>query len=719
MSKRIFKHNPAFFSSQELVSTFAARKGELALLVQRLKENTTNTNQHVLVIGQRGSGKTMLVLRLMHELSPVGDPELEALWYPLRFAEESYAVATPGEFWLEALGWVAVHTGEPKWDDVVAELRRERDEQRLADGALARLLQFSSERKKRLLLIVENLNMLFGQQLSRDAAWIIRKTLMHEPRIMLLGTAIARFEAIENAGDAFFDLFTTIELRPLALDECRDFWRVLANEDLAGRRARAVQILTGGNPRMLAILASFAANRNLVGCLDDFERLMDDNTEYFKSNVESLPPQERKVFVSLAGLWGRSTARQTAALARLDVNKTSAILDRLVDKGVVSVVPCGRGKNAYEVSERIYCLFQLLRQRGEGHARVLALVRFMRSYYASRDLCKLAASLAREASDLPFGFTQDHWLLMLKLGNLEDAERAIQGALNRAPDDAFAQALFGTLCQRLGRSVEAEQAYRAALVCAPDDAGILFELGRVLYENPNRLDEAEEAYRRAIELHPEVPSGWVLLGKLLHEKFGRDHEAEEALRKAIGLGGPWSEYACTMLCGLLLGTGNGAAAMTEAEKCLESTARSARSLNGLAWTWFKQGRPDGLEQAESWAEEAVRDAPDDADFLHTLAAIRGARGRWTASLGLVPRFLSNKEMVERVTEDVVKFFVSAAAAGLAPNCAEIIEASPSAAALKPLVVALRMIAGHEVSAPPEVIEVANDIVDDYRALVER
>ena len=123
MVKRIVKYNPAFLSRDELVQSFVVRHAELELIVQVIRENLTQSNQHVLVIGPRGAGKTMLALRVAEEVRKEGD--LNERWYPLVFSEESYQVTTPGEFWLEALFHLGQKTGESRWKDTFRELTGE------------------------------------------------------------------------------------------------------------------------------------------------------------------------------------------------------------------------------------------------------------------------------------------------------------------------------------------------------------------------------------------------------------------------------------------------------------------------------------------------------------------------------------------------------------------------------------------------------------------
>src|SRR4030042_3131748 len=95
---RLFKHNPAFLNDEELSSSFVVRVSELQLLQDIIRENTGPVNQHVIIIGPRGTGKTMLARRLA--LAVRRDDALSRIWYPIVLPEELYDVAGEGELWL-------------------------------------------------------------------------------------------------------------------------------------------------------------------------------------------------------------------------------------------------------------------------------------------------------------------------------------------------------------------------------------------------------------------------------------------------------------------------------------------------------------------------------------------------------------------------------------------------------------------------------------------
>ena len=60
-------YNPGFLTDEELRAMFCVRIGEFESLLETLRENTGESNQHAIVVGSRGSGKTTLLLRLALE----------------------------------------------------------------------------------------------------------------------------------------------------------------------------------------------------------------------------------------------------------------------------------------------------------------------------------------------------------------------------------------------------------------------------------------------------------------------------------------------------------------------------------------------------------------------------------------------------------------------------------------------------------------------------
>ena len=377
---------------------FCVRVGEFESLVETLRENTGDSNQHAIVIGPRGSGKTTLLLRVALEVR--SDPELSSRLYPIVFAEESYSVGTCGEFWLECLTRLAqqepYRDGESDLRRTVEEVRRERDDRVLRDRCLGGLLDFAEREGKRLVLHVENLNMLFADMMDPDAGWCLRKTLQTEPRIMMIGSATSRFGEIDRPDRALYDLFRLLTLEPLDRKESAVLCERIAGRPVYSGVVRRLQILTGGSPRLLAIVARFGAARSFRTLLADLLDLVDEHTAYFKGHLESLAAQERRVYLALAELWKPATAREVAELARMDTSQCSAQLRRLMGRGVVVDAGGTDRRKQYYVSERLYNIYYLLRRSRGMDGLVGALVRFMDAYYSRTELQEIVDDMVGE-----------------------------------------------------------------------------------------------------------------------------------------------------------------------------------------------------------------------------------------------------------------------------------------------------------------------------------
>ena len=398
MAVSIKKYNPAFLSDDEVVASFCVRNAELRLLLESLQSSTGNSSVHSMVIGPRGSGKTHLLLRVAAEIRR--DPSLSG-FYPIVFAEESYEVSTIGEFWLECLDHLAEQAPEGERANLrlsYNDLRATGDDRALADRCLGTILDFADRHGKRVALLVENLNMLFADMDDPDAGWRLRHTLQTEPRIVLLGSATSRFDEIDHPDHALYDLFQVITLRPLGTGECVALWEAVSGQPSTTLAVRPLEILTGGNPRLLAIIALFSAGRSFHELRANLLDLVDDHTEYFKSHLESLPALERRVYLSLARLWKPATARQVADQSRLDVNKCSALLTRLVDRGAVAVVGGTPRRRQYYLSERLYNIYYLLRRDSGSSQVVEALIDFMACFYSPTELWDVVAEIYRGIS---------------------------------------------------------------------------------------------------------------------------------------------------------------------------------------------------------------------------------------------------------------------------------------------------------------------------------
>jgi len=395
-----------FQSDQEVVDQFVVRNRELDTVLEILQGNIESPScQHVLVVAPRGRGKTMLLARAAAELRT--KDEFSRFLLPVRFMEESHEIFDVADFWLETLFHLARESAA-SYPELARELRETHSdlsghwrERALGDRARAAVLNAAERIGRKLVLMVENLQTLCGS-VDDDFGWQLRAALQSESQIMMLVSATSRFEGLDDAEEPFFELFRVIDLAPLTTEECHCLWQAVSRDRVSAREIRPLEILTGGNPRLLLVVAGFSKHRSLRALMEELVRLIDEHTEYFRGHLEALPRSERRVYIAILDLWQPSSAGEIAERARMDVRVVSTMLGRLVDRGVV--MPdrwTGSKKRLYCAAEPLYSIYYKLRRERDEAAVVESLIRFMVAFYDISILYPVFDRLWSEVKDSP------------------------------------------------------------------------------------------------------------------------------------------------------------------------------------------------------------------------------------------------------------------------------------------------------------------------------
>ena len=403
LRRPIRKFNPGTLQSDdEIRGQFVVRQHELDIVLEVLRGNLNASScQHILIVAPRGRGKTMLIARVAAELRT--DVALSESLLPVQFMEESQEIFTLADFWLETLFHLA-RASEAHDPEFARELRETHadftkrwGEQLLEDHARAAVLDAATRLGKKLVLMVENLQALC-EDVNEEFGWKLRGALQSEPQIMLLATATSRFEGLDNAQEPFFELFRTVQLEPLKTEECQRLWQIVSGDAVSGREIRPLEILTGGSPRLLVIVAGFARHRSLRRLMEELITLIDEHTEYFRGHLEVLPKSERRVYAAVLDLWRLSSPSEIAARARMDIRTVSTMLGRLVKRGAVRKAGQGR-KQTYAAAEPLYSIYYKLRRERDEAAVVENLILFMVAFYDPSELSRMRGQLWSEARD--------------------------------------------------------------------------------------------------------------------------------------------------------------------------------------------------------------------------------------------------------------------------------------------------------------------------------
>ena len=530
-------YNPAQLTPEELKASFVARHETLTDMLRLLAEQTPGRPcQHILLIGPRGMGKTTLGLRFLQEVEDV--PHLAAAWQPVAFHEESYEISDLAEFWLAALRHLTRATKESQWADRAEALAKdERDTERLAAYALAALLDFRSASGKRLILFVENLDLVFEQLRDERDVYALRASLMEHPDILLIGSANAVFDAIRNHGKPLYEFFRLFILRGLGREDCLRILETLAEHEgskeipqvLNRERGRleTVRRLTGGNPRLLALACRMLIDSPLGSAYEDLERLIDEQTPYFKARIEELPVQARKVFHCLAESWTPMLARELSVSAKLSSSHASAQLRQLAEKGYAKEVRIPREKRVrYEVGDRFYNIYYLLRFSRTGRNRLERLVAFLHDLFGSASMRSIysATLQALHRRTYPAGEMSD-WLSVLAGYVAGDREFTGREDWRRQATD-LAKDRIGTDAPVLG---EIQQAFASQRLSYSTRFLDSMRRSVELFQT-ERFAEAEAICREVIRETPENAAAWLILGIVLLQQR-RFEVALDALKR--------------------------------------------------------------------------------------------------------------------------------------------------------------------------------------------
>ena len=397
------KFNPGLLETDdEVAEQFVVRENEFGTACEVIRGNIKSPScQHVLLLGSRGQGKTMLLRRIAAEVRM--DRELSRQFLPVQFMEENEEVDTLADFWMETLFQLAkeLKTKNNALSEELtathASLSARWREQAFEELARSAVLEASDRMRLRLVLLVENVQSLFSAG-GEEFGWGLRKTLQTRPQITLVASATSRFEALDDPQAPFFELFRFIEMKPLNTEECGRLWSTVSEATLNRQEIRPLEILTGGNPRLIVVVASFARHSSLRQLMEELVVLVDEHTDYFRSHLEALPRQERRVFVALIDLWQPSSASEIAARARLDIRVVSTMLKRLIDRGAAtSVGGSGNRNRLYITSERLFSVYYKLRREQNESAVVESLIHFMVSFYELNALNSVSEQLLIDA----------------------------------------------------------------------------------------------------------------------------------------------------------------------------------------------------------------------------------------------------------------------------------------------------------------------------------
>ena len=187
----------------------------------------------------------------------------------------------------------------------------------------------------------------------------------------------------------------------------------------------------------------------------------------------------------------------------------------------------------------------------------------------------------------------------LELEEGGEAIRAIERALDLAPERRSLYLLLGSVLTREGQPDKACDLYATALDRFPDEPELVQAFGEALLAAGKRA-EAHDTFARSLEIDPYLFRSLVGLGAIAMEE-GRTAAAIEYFERARSIH-PELDVPHVNLGLLYLGQGRADKALAELRRAFAANPKRWQSLAGIGSILFQAGR---YEQARDWYARAA------------------------------------------------------------------------------------------------------------------
>lgn len=404
MSLVAYKYTPSEMSEAELDATFAARGHTVDYLLNSLRDQMhSGTLSSFVVTGPRGAGKSTVIRMVALRLTR--DPELSGAWLPVVFPEEQFSVVSLRDFLAAILRELAAGglADAQAWlEKVEAESNDEQSQQLAVTG----LREITRKAGKRLAVFVENLNLLLEECLDDQMKGTLRRLLMTDPFMMLIGSSVHVFDSLKSYDEAFFNYFGSVPLDRLSAEQVFELLQRRAEFDGNERFLRdfreqrpkicAIVHLAGGNPRLILMLYELLSQRQVTTIVQCLRRLVDELTPLLKDEMENLPPQQRKIVHALMEKGGTAQPTDLMERTRLPLNAITTQLKRLKDAQIVEVLGGGKGRAAnYTVPDKLFAIWYQMRYLNQNRRRIELFVEVLRIWFEAEERFATIQSFAK------------------------------------------------------------------------------------------------------------------------------------------------------------------------------------------------------------------------------------------------------------------------------------------------------------------------------------
>ncbi len=511
-------YNPHEQSKEELIAGFVVRLKTFASLFQEIKDSDMRyPEQSYLIEGQRGMGKTTLLLRLSYEIE--NDTELNNWIIPLVFKEESYwGVNRLFKLWEHCAELLA--DKEPQFIGLDEQMRS-LSEPNYEKNCFNLLTHTLEQQQKKLILFIDNIGEMF-QSFDLQESQRLREVLLTCPHIRIIGATSITLESYFDYKHPFYEFFKKIRLPTLNKEETYCLLEELAKgceseqtiqniiKNQVGR-VESLRILTGGVIRSIVLLFDIFLDDKNGDSLKDLEAVLDKVTPLYKHRMDDLSYLQREIVDAVALSWDAISPEDIATQTRRNLPEVLPVLTELSKLSIIQRVATPINKDYYQLHERFFNIWYLMRIASKrSKVKVFWLVRFLQCWYdgdglkqrAERQIKALQSGLYHPKSAFYLAeamaatgvldIETEHNLLQQTKAYLEKTDKKLMAELSASDVDIYLQA------DGLYKSNNHQQAINKFLQIKQKNEEIYARLG-YLYNELKDYKKAKENYLIAID----------------------------------------------------------------------------------------------------------------------------------------------------------------------------------------------------------------------------
>lgn len=387
-----YKYTPDEMNEKDFLARFVVREEIFDDLFHEIKNaNFDITNQHYIIIGQRGQGKTTLLRKLQLEVQ--NNKELSKFLLPIKFTEEQYQIRSLCRLWEEVADYLQT-IYENEFEHILDDMEVHFEENDYDFRCFFYLESVLKSKNKKLLLLIDNIDELLGKLKEKEQKQL-REILLTSSSFIIVGGSTKMFEQQHDYGKPFYEFFKIVKLKGLNREESIQLLRVIGNDEQKKRIEKVIQEtperietlrrLTAGVPRTIIMLFDIFTDED-GNAFEDLLKVLDDVTPLYKHRMDDLPPPLQDIVHTIALNWDGMFTKEIAKKTRLTSKEVAAQLKQLEKYQLIEAEFSGKNK-IYKIQERFFNIWYLMRfGRKKERNKVEWLVKFLLSWFSHSEL---------------------------------------------------------------------------------------------------------------------------------------------------------------------------------------------------------------------------------------------------------------------------------------------------------------------------------------------